>query len=912
MTHEERRAAAKMFFEERYKQGAAVNAALGHDAGPAATRRFSSRSQSGVVVDDDVGAGDVEEDVRDSTTDSTAKTRPASWMHSVRSTPRQYTRTLTNDHFAEPSSNLTSSPSTQSLSSTTSTPTTHINPLSQPNIGGVLSSTKWYMVDIEPEDTNLEPTVAGHMEAPSQESGGKPRFIVDVDKLDKGEVKRQEVIYELLITEKEYVRDLNIIINLFMRQMRKKPAVDEHGIKRIFSNIELLVPYNKVLLDDLEQRRRQCWGVIQCIGDILDRVAQFFKMYTVYCGNQPEAMTYLKSQKTNSELTLCLKYCFLRPECRGLDINSFLLKPVQRICKYPLLLKELLKHTPPTHPDHELLTKAYNSINHVVDVVNERRRSVENQQRLLAVMQKLDFSEQKRPLTHVPYRTHVHEGSLIKLKLKHYAPHSTDSAPPMASESELSGTPPHSHAQSQSSTKHEKRKKHPGHGSPRFGVLFSDVFVLCKYPSVFSTSSKVIVRKVIDVKNISGIEERGDNPEIFTVLLSNSKHLHFTSPTPSETHVWIQKFREALRESEETERARPLSISGTPTPFSTASANRTSILKSPDESVETGKSVESISGLGMSSLDRPVGGEAGSPTLDNFPALSSSIIDDPQIASFLNGSSLAEAEAEEAANLKQQQPTRIAQPSSLTLAQRDAGLGGVPGAWTSRSDLLAEPTGDAGVKQKQEAGVKKVSKTPSAEHLAPVAGKVATRAETERMPGRWASSSSMTDTSSRPPFARRISASSVSSSSSDESDSSTVVQNPLTAPKPTTQSRFTAPTPPSAPSPSPASGLKKSSSIDSLREHNESTSAPSSPSLKARRTLRPASSFHIVPDTSAEVKQLPPPSISGSVTPQNDAVQVPSPTSVRSRIANFETRGDGKIAKGAPGVGWEGRRVSNR
>ena len=64
ITHEERRAAAKMFFEERYKQGAAVNAALGHDAGqggPAATRRFSSRSQSGVVVDDEAGADDVEE-----------------------------------------------------------------------------------------------------------------------------------------------------------------------------------------------------------------------------------------------------------------------------------------------------------------------------------------------------------------------------------------------------------------------------------------------------------------------------------------------------------------------------------------------------------------------------------------------------------------------------------------------------------------------------------------------------------------------------------------------------------------------------------------------------------------------------------------------------------------------------------
>ncbi len=43
----------------------------------------------------------------------------------------------------------------------------------------------------------------------------------------------------------------------------------------------------------------------------------------------------------------------LKPEARRLDIESFLIKPLQRLCRYPLLLKELLKQTDETHPDHK-------------------------------------------------------------------------------------------------------------------------------------------------------------------------------------------------------------------------------------------------------------------------------------------------------------------------------------------------------------------------------------------------------------------------------------------------------------------------------------------------------------------------------------------------------------------------------
>ena len=58
-------------------------------------------------------------------------------------------------------------------------------------------------------------------------------------------------------------------------------------------------------------------------------------------------------------------------------VDAYLFKPVQRICKYPLLFKELLKYTPPDHPDHAATEQMLVSMKAVCSVVNETKRRVE-------------------------------------------------------------------------------------------------------------------------------------------------------------------------------------------------------------------------------------------------------------------------------------------------------------------------------------------------------------------------------------------------------------------------------------------------------------------------------------------------------------------------------------------------------
>ena len=124
------------------------------------------------------------------------------------------------------------------------------------------------------------------------------------------------------------------------------------------------------------------------IGDIITKYSDFFKMYTTYVGNQSNqnqiTNSYLKEKSFQLSL---LRNC---PEFESrsvvvLSFNSYLIKPIQRICKYPLLLRELLKYTPNDHFDHENLEKAFNQLQSITLFINKKKKESENYLKLLEI-----------------------------------------------------------------------------------------------------------------------------------------------------------------------------------------------------------------------------------------------------------------------------------------------------------------------------------------------------------------------------------------------------------------------------------------------------------------------------------------------------------------------------------------------
>eukprot|EP01102_Stenamoeba_stenopodia_P004227 TRINITY_DN144_c0_g2_i2.p1 TRINITY_DN144_c0_g2~~TRINITY_DN144_c0_g2_i2.p1 ORF type:complete len:843 (+),score=245.61 TRINITY_DN144_c0_g2_i2:618-3146(+) len=208
------------------------------------------------------------------------------------------------------------------------------------------------------------------------------------DGMTKIEWMRSKVIEELINTEEDYINDLILISKVFYMPIREKKLLKEKEIEIIFSTMTMLLGVNSELLKVFKQELDAGTGNI---GHAFCWMLDFLKMYSGYCNNQDLALRTLeKCVKTNSRLDHFLKEQLKNPECRQLPLNSYLIKPVQRITKYPLLLRELLKNTDPSHPDFKHLERAAEHLQVILSGINENARKVENTSKVHEIRERLD------------------------------------------------------------------------------------------------------------------------------------------------------------------------------------------------------------------------------------------------------------------------------------------------------------------------------------------------------------------------------------------------------------------------------------------------------------------------------------------------------------------------------------------
>lgn len=236
--------------------------------------------------------------------------------------------------------------------------------------------------------------------------------------IPSGERRRQEAIFELINTEGAYVRDLQLIVEIFYSSML--PLLSTKEVTDIFANVEDILLTNTTFLSVLEERQKDCRLYMDKIGDILVNHIPNMAVYMEYCVNQATAIKVLKSlREENSQLEKHLQKLRDNPAVRNLDVSSYLLVPMQRITRYPLLIKQILNYT---EVDDERLDieSAVDLAERLLDEINEEIRDQEGRDKLKILSEHLWIGQGRLDLTaptrHMGNRKLLREGPLLKAK----------------------------------------------------------------------------------------------------------------------------------------------------------------------------------------------------------------------------------------------------------------------------------------------------------------------------------------------------------------------------------------------------------------------------------------------------------------------------------------------------------------
>ncbi|NWR96884.1 PKHG1 protein, partial [Motacilla alba] len=187
------------------------------------------------------------------------------------------------------------------------------------------------------------------------------------------------VVQEILETERMYVQDLKSIVKDYLDCItdQSKLSLGTEERSALFGNIRDIYHFNSELLQDLEN----CENDPVAIADCFVSKSEDFHIYTQYCTNYPRSVAVLTECMRNKALA---KFFRERQEAlqHSLPLGSYLLKPVQRILKYHLLLHEIENHLDKDTEGYDVVLDAIDTMQRVAWHINDMKRKHEHAIRL--------------------------------------------------------------------------------------------------------------------------------------------------------------------------------------------------------------------------------------------------------------------------------------------------------------------------------------------------------------------------------------------------------------------------------------------------------------------------------------------------------------------------------------------------
>uniref|UniRef100_A0A8D1F7Q0 BCR activator of RhoGEF and GTPase n=2 Tax=Sus scrofa TaxID=9823 RepID=A0A8D1F7Q0_PIG len=208
--------------------------------------------------------------------------------------------------------------------------------------------------------------------------------------LEKGLEMRKWVLSGILASEETYLSHLEALL-LPMKPLKaaattSQPVLTSQQIETIFFKVPELYEIHKEFYDGLFPRVQQ-WSHQQRVGDLFQKLASQLGVYRAFVDNYGVAMeTAEKCCQANAQFAEISENLRARSNKDAKDqttknsLETLLYKPVDRVTRSTLVLHDLLKHTPSSHPDHPLLQDALRISQNFLSSINEeitpRRQSM--------------------------------------------------------------------------------------------------------------------------------------------------------------------------------------------------------------------------------------------------------------------------------------------------------------------------------------------------------------------------------------------------------------------------------------------------------------------------------------------------------------------------------------------------------
>ncbi|XP_070255964.1 breakpoint cluster region protein isoform X1 [Myotis yumanensis] len=208
--------------------------------------------------------------------------------------------------------------------------------------------------------------------------------------LEKGLEMRKWVLSGILASEETYLSHLEALL-LPMKPLKaaattSQPVLTSQQIETIFFKVPELYEIHKEFYDGLCPRVQQ-WSHQQRVGDLFQKLASQLGVYRAFVDNYKVAIEMAeKCCQANAQFAEISENLRARSNKDAKDqmtknsLETLLYKPVDRVTRSTLVLHDLLKHTPPSHPDHPLLQDALRISQNFLSSINEeitpRRQSM--------------------------------------------------------------------------------------------------------------------------------------------------------------------------------------------------------------------------------------------------------------------------------------------------------------------------------------------------------------------------------------------------------------------------------------------------------------------------------------------------------------------------------------------------------